>query len=318
MEDLESMRYKIINSMIKTYIEQEKKFFERCFSLINNFFNNMHCLEQNLPYQKSTYDPMKYTRAGKIMEGVDANSLPEIKMKDKYSNNSNKTNNIQRANSCVNNNSSNLGNNNNLINKKFSFEDYKMRKASLDNSNRNINNNNNNVNNFNDYSNNIKEDNNKNDNQNNNPYSYEAYKRRTQSLGNNKRPQINNNSNSNSNSNNNYYNNNLNLVMSSIIGEENTLAKNPFHENISNNRKNPYSSNFNSSNNNPFELNNNNKNSSNEIHNPYSNIFKSSSNNNNNINNMFNSAFGNKGTNQQNDNDNKRYRKPQGPYNFGF
>ena len=305
MEDLASMRYKIINSMVKTFIEQEKKFFERCFSLINNFFNNMYCLEQNLPYQKSSYDPMKYTRAGKIMEGVDANSLPEIKMKDKYSNNDNKTNNIQRANSCLNNISSNIGNNNNLINKKFSFEDYKMRK-SLDNSNRN--NNNNNINNINNYSNSIKEDNNKNDNQNNNPYSYEAYKRRTQSLGNNKRPQINNNNNNN----NNYYNNNLNIVMNSIIGEENTLAKNPFNDNTNNNRKNPYSSNFNNSNNNPFENINN-------IHNPYSNIFNSSSNNNNNnINNMFNSAFGNKGTNQQNNNDNKRYRKPQGPYNFGF
>ena len=312
MEELASMRYKIINSMVKTFIEQEKKFFGTCFSLINNFFNNMHILEENLPYQKSSYDPMKYTRASKIMEGVDANSLPEIKMKDKYSNNNGKSNNIQRANSCINNSSSNLGNyNNQIINKKFSFEDYKMRKASLDNSNKN---NNNNINN---YSNSIKECNtNNNDNQSNNPYSYEAYKKRTQSLGNNRRPQINNNMNNN---NNNYYNNNLNIVMNSIIGDENTKAKNPFNDlnNIDNNRNNPYSSNNNNSANNPFIDNSNNKNSSNDNYNPYSNIFKSSSNNNN-INNMFNSVFGNKGDNQQNNNDNKRFRKPQSPYNFGF
>ena len=312
MEELASMRYKIINSMVKTFIEQEKKFFGTCFSLINNFFNNMHILEKNLPYQKSSYDPMKYTRASKIMEGVDANSLPEIKMKDKYSNNNGKSYNIQRANSCINNPSSNLGNyNNQIINKKFSFEDYKMRKASLDNSNKN---NNNNINN---YSNSIKECNtNNNDNQSNNPYSYEAYKKRTQSLGNNRRPQINNNMNNN---NNNYYNNNLNIVMNSIIGDENTKAKNPFNDlnNIDNNRNNNYFSNNNNSANNPFIDNSNNKNSSNDNYNPYNNIFKSSSNNNN-INNMFNSVFGNKGDNQQNNNDNKRFRKPQSPYNFGF
>ena len=81
MEDLASMRYNIINPMIITFVEQEKKFFGTCFSLINNFYNGMYKLQGQVPYQKSNYDPMKYTRASKIMEGLDTNSLPSIKMK---------------------------------------------------------------------------------------------------------------------------------------------------------------------------------------------------------------------------------------------
>ena len=204
MEDLASMRYNIINPMINTFVEQEKKFFGTCFSLINNFYNSMYKLQAQVPYQKSTYDPMKYTRASKIMEGVDTNSLPAIKMKAKYSYDDYK-NNIQRAYSCATNNIStstfnNFGNNNSqTLNKKFSFEDYKMRKSSVDYANKNNSNNNNmNVNN--------------NENNNNNPYSYEAYRKRTQSLGNSKRPQINNNDNNQDN----YYNKNINIVMNSI------------------------------------------------------------------------------------------------------
>ena len=216
MEDLASNRYKIINTMVKTFIEQERKFFGTCFSLINNFYNNMDALQQPVPYKKSSYDPMKYTRATKIMEGVDTNSLPEIKVKDKYSLN----NNIQRANSSLNNfPSSNIGNNNEIINKKFSFEDYKIRKASLDNANKKNNNSiSNNVinkNNINTISNNFSNNSINENNQKLNPYSYEAYKKRTQSLGNNRNPQIYNSTKSN----NNYYNSNLNLVMNSIIGE---------------------------------------------------------------------------------------------------
>ena len=184
MEDLASMRYKIINTMVSTYIEQERKFFGTCFTLINNFYNDMYKLQQDLPYTPSNYDPMKYTRATKIMEGVDANSLPNIKMKDKYSLNNSK-NNFQRANSCVNNysnNMNNIGKNNPPFNKKFSYEDYKMRKSSIDNSK------NSQTNNITTFSNNFI-NNNEND-KNTNPYSYEAYKKRTQSLGNNKRPQF--------------------------------------------------------------------------------------------------------------------------------
>ncbi len=299
MEDLASNRYKIINTMVKTFIEQERIFFGTCFSLINNFYNNMDSLQQPVPYKKTSYDPIKYTRAAKIMEGVDINSLPDIKMKDKYSFNNNQNNNYKRANSYVNNNfSSNDGNNNEIINKKFSFEDYKMRRASLDNSNKN--------NNINTISNNFSNiNNNLNDNkQKFNPYSYEAYKKRTQSLGNNIKPQINNNNN------NNYYNSNLNLVMNSIIGENNYPANNPFNDLNSNNN---YSSNIN--NNNPFEGATN-KNNLNELNNPYNNIFNKSSNNKsfmNNQNNMFNNAFGKK---EKNKNDNNKFKKD--PYNFGF
>ena len=318
MEDLASMRFKIINAMVKTFIEQERKFFGSCFSLINNFYNNMDALQQPIPYKKTTYDPMKYTRASKIMEGVDANSLPEIKMKEKYSYNY-KNNNIQRANSCLNNTSSNFSNSNNIINKKYTFEDYKMRKSGIDNSNKN-----NNINNINTISNNynFKNNINNNSNENNqkanananndiNPYSYEAYKKRTQSMDNNKKPQI---LNKNSN-NNNYYNNNLNLVMNSIIGEGKISAKNPFNDS---NNNNPFSLN-NNYNNNPYDISQNIKNkqiSSTDSHNPYNNIFNSSSNNNN-SNNLFNySNFGNKGNNQNNDNN--RFKKSRDPYNFGF
>ena len=303
MEELASMRFKVLNPMIKTYIDQERKFFGTCFNLINKFYNNMDSLQQPIPYIKSNYDAMKYTRAAKIMEGVDTKNLPEIKMKDKYSYDNYK-NNLQRANSCVNNNNvsnnfnNNFGNNNKneIINKKFSYEDYKMRKSSIDNS---IRTNNNNINSNNistsisiNNNNNNNDDNKKDENKNNNPYSYEAYKRRTQSLGNNKRPQINNTSNNN----NNYYNNNLNLVMNSILGDENKKASNPFMD-----------INKDSSLNNPYNASNNN---------PYNNIFNSSSNNN--TNNTFNSMLGNKGNNQNNNNDNNRFRRSNDKYNFGF
>ena len=291
MEELASMRYKIINPMIKTLIDQERKFFGTCFNLINKFYNNMDSLQQPVPYNRSNYDAMKYTRAGKIMEGVDTKSLPEIKMKAKYSYDDYK-NRVQRANSLVNNNistniSSNFGNNDNIT-KKFTFQDYQKRKESID---KNINNNN--ITN----SSNI---NNKVEDKSNNPYSYEAYRKRTLSLG-NKRPQINNNINNNNNNNNNYYNNNLNLVMN-IIGEDKTKANNPFSDlgnnhytSSSNNNNNPY---------NPYSVNNNNDLSNN---NPYNNIFNSS--NNNNSNNMFN---------QQNNNDNSKFRRSNDKYNFGL
>ena len=226
MEELAGMRYKIINQMVKTFIEQEKKFFGTCFSLINNFYNGMLILERPLPYQKTTYDPMKYIRANKIMEGVDANSLPQIKMKDKYSLNNFKSSNIQRNNNMLNNN------NNEIINKKYSFEDYKLRKSNMPNNN-NINNNQNKVNNITTINNNIQ-----NDNSNNvNPFSYEAYKRRTQSLDVLKRSSHQNN---NNNGNTNFYQSNLNAVMSSIINKEDMEKLNPFKNNNNDDDSNPY------------------------------------------------------------------------------
>ena len=151
MEDLGGMRYKIINQMVKTFIEQEKKFFEKCYFLVNNFYKGMGIMDQTIPYPKTGYDPMKYIRAKKIMEGVDTNSLPNIKMKDKYSSN------------YTNNNSSNSN-----FNKKYSFEDYKLKKSST------IQNNNSNINNINTINNNI--NNIPNIEKPLNPYSYKAYK----------------------------------------------------------------------------------------------------------------------------------------------
>ena len=306
MEDLAGMRFKIINQMVKTFIQQEKKFFETCYFLINNFYKGMGIMEQGLPYQKSSYDPMKYIRANKIMEGVDVNSLPNIKMKDKYSSNNFK-------------NSSNMpiNNYNENYNKKYSFEDYKLRKSNMQN-NSNINNNQNNINNINTINNN---------NQNNdlkqlNPFSYEAYKKRTQSLDTLKRQHLNNNINNNAN----YYQSNLNLVMNSIIGKENINQINPF-SNLNNNESNPYAikesnniKSYNDFNNNLNKNNNKNNDDSDEIPNPYSSIFNNQNNNNqfnnkNNINPIFNN---NQNNNQQNNNNNNNFRKPQDKYNFGF
>ena len=299
MEELASMRYKIINPMIKILIEQERKFFGTCFNLINKFYSNMDSLQQPVPYNRSNYDPMKYTRASKIMEGVDTKSLPEIKMKEKYSYDDYKKS-VQRANSVANNtnnistNYNYSGNKDNIsISKKFTFEDYQKRKASVDNSIKN-----NNSNNYNNNNNNI---NNKDEDKSNNPYSYEAYRKRTLSLGNNKKPQINNINNSN---NNNYYNNNMNLVMN-IIGEDNAKAKNPFHDMNNNHYSSSNSNNITSFN--PFSVNNN------SSSNPYNQIFNSSNNNNSNI-----GMFGNKGTNQQNNKENNKFRRSNDKYNFGF
>ena len=209
MEDLGGMRYKIINQMVKTFIEQEKKFFEKCYFLVNNFYKGMGIMDQTIPYPKTGYDPMKYIRAKKIMEGVDTNSLPNIKMKDKYSSN------------YTNNNSSNSN-----FNKKYSFEDYKLRKSST------IQNNNNNINNINTISNNNINNNIQNVEKPLNPYSYEAYKKRTQSLDTLKRGHQNNNNifnmNNNSNNNANFYQSNLNLVMNSIINKDSIQQLNPF------------------------------------------------------------------------------------------
>ena len=155
MEGLLNMRYKILNPMIKTYVEEERKFFGKCFALINNYYNKMNILLQPIPYKQPNYDPMKYTRAKKIMEGVDTSSLPEIKMKTKYSyadykNNLQKYKSSEGINQNNNNNSINNNNNNDIINKKFSFEDYrKARNTSVDFGNKNISNNNFNMNNIN-------------------------------------------------------------------------------------------------------------------------------------------------------------------------
>ena len=297
MEELAGMKYTIIKQILKTFIEQEKKFFETCYFLINNFYKGMGVLEQSLPYQRTIYNPMKYIRANKLMEGVDIKSLPDIKMKEKYS-----------------------------INKKYSFEDYKLKKSNTNNINNNLNNNVNIIKNNQNSINNISTINNNNISQNNekplNPYSYEAYKRRTQSLDTLKKPIQNNNINNN-NSNSNFYQSNLNLVMNSIIG--NTKQINPF-ENMSNN--NPYSMKENNFNNNPYSgmnnniINNNNHiNNNDDMENPYSSIFNtknannSNNNNNNNMNSIFNPYSGNY---EQNNNNNNNFKKPQDKYNFGF
>ena len=309
MEDLAGMRYKIINQMLKNFIEQEKKFFETCYFLINNFYKGMGILEQSLPYQKTSYDPMKYIRANKIMEGVDANSLPNIKMKDKYSLNNYK------------NSSSMPINNNENFNKKYSFEDYKLRKSNMQNNSNinNINTNQNNINNINIINNNNQDK----DLKPLNPYSYEAYKKRTQSLDTIKRQHLNNN---NSNNNTNYYQSNLNLVMNSIIGKENITQTNPFGDIKNNKESNPYSNNDNNNNSeiNPYNINNkqnnntNNNNDSDDIPNPYASIFNNQINNQSNNKNIINSFFNeNKGNNQQNNNNNN-FKKPQDKYNFGF
>jgi hypothetical protein len=306
MEDLSGMRFKIINQMVKTFIEQEKKFFETCYFLINNFYKGMGIMDLPSQYQASGYNPMKYIRANKLLEGVDINSLPDIKMKDKYSFNNYK-------------NSSSMPINNSNFNKKYSFEDYKLKKSST------IQNNNSNINNINTINNNI--NNIPNIEKPLNPYSYEAYKKRTQSLDTLKRPHQNNNIN-NMNNNADFYQSNLNLVMNSIINKDCVKQLNPFN-NINNEESNPYLKNNNENNNknvlNPYNTNNNNININNnkkfdsdDDQNPYSNIFNNKNNNNNN-NKIYNPYSGTYDYQQQNNNNNNNNsKKPPDKYNFGF
>ena len=307
MEDLSGMRFKIINQMVKTFIEQEKKFFETCYFLINNFYKGMGVMDLQSQYQASGYNPMKYIRANKLLEGVDINSLPDIKMKDKYSFNNYK-------------NSSSMPINNSNFNKKYSFEDYKLKKSST------IQNNNSNINNINTINNNI--NNIPNIEKPLNPYSYEAYKKRTQSLDTLKRPHQNNNIN-NMNNNVDFYQSNLNLVMNSIINKDCVKQLNPFN-NINNEESNPYLKNNNENNNknvlNPYNTNNNNININNnkkfdsdDDQNPYSSIFNNKNNNNNN-NKIYNPYTGTYDYQQQNNNNNNNNnsKKPPDKYNFGF
>ena len=41
MQELVNMRYKVLNPLITTLIEQEKTFFGTCFSLINDFYGGI-------------------------------------------------------------------------------------------------------------------------------------------------------------------------------------------------------------------------------------------------------------------------------------
>ena len=303
MEELEGMKYKIINQMVKTFIEQEKKFFETCYFLINNFYKGMGIMDQSLPYQTTGYNPMKYIRANKLLEGVDINSLPDIKMKDKYSFNNYK-------------NSTSMPINNTNFNKKYSFEDYKLKKTSTMQNNNNINN----INTINNNINNIQ-----NIEKPLNPYSYDAYKKRTQSLDTLKRPhQINNmNMNMNMNNNANFYQSNLNLVMNSIINKDTAQKLNPFN-NMNKEESNPYSKNDNINNNksvlNPYNTHINNisinkKDDSDDMPNPYATIFN---NQNNNTKKVYNPYTGTYDCQQQNNNNNNNSKKPPDKYNFGF
>ena len=300
MEELGGMKYKIINQMVKTFIEQEKKFFETCYFLINNFYKGMGIMDQSLPYQTTGYNPMKYIRANKLLEGVDINSLPDIKMKDKYSFNNYK-------------NSTSMPISNSNFNKKYSFEDYKLKKASTIQNNNNINN----INTINNNINNIQ-----NIEKPLNPYSYEAYKKRTQSLDTLKRPHQNNNMNMNNNAN--FYQSNLNLVMNSIINKDSAQQLNPFNS-MNNEESNPYSKNDNINNNksvlNPYKSNINNisinkKDDSDDMPNPYASIFNPQNNNNKKVYNPYTGTYNYQ--QQNNNNNNNNSKKPPDKYNFGF
>ena len=300
MEELGGMKYKIINQMVKTFIEQEKKFFETCYFLINNFYKGMGIMDQSLPYQTTGYNPMKYIRANKLLEGVDINSLPDIKMKDKYSFNNYK-------------NSTSMPISNSNFNKKYSFEDYKLKKTSTIQNNNNINN----INTINNNINNIQ-----NIEKPLNPYSYEAYKKRTQSLDTLKRPHQNNNMNMNNNAD--FYQSNLNLVMNSIINKDSAQQLNPFN-NMNKEESNPYSKNDNINNNksvlNPYKSNNNNisinkKDDSDDMPNPYDSIFNPQNNNNKKVYNPYTGTYNYQ--QQNNNNNNNNSKKPPDKYNFGF
>lgn len=272
MQKLIDYRYQIINPLLINLIQQEIQFFGTCYSAINNVGNKISVLQTPISTDiTNKYDPLKYTRGRKLLSGVDTSSLPEVKMKEKYTYEDYKN---YRNIMNLNNNQGGYDTNKNNIEvkeKKYSFADYVSKKSS-GNINNNIgcvgiSSNSDNINN-----NNIEEQ----KKESSNPYSYEAYKKRTQSLGASNRRVNNYNSQRESNNKNvhinpyfaganigsfptkNFSNNNNNMF-------EEPNPKNPFENNEFSSANNPYSNsnpyyNFNNGSNNNQSNNNSNNN----------------------------------------------------------
>jgi hypothetical protein len=258
MQKLLDFRYKLINPLVATLVQEEKKFFDNCqtfFFKFENILVKINSLSNGfVPTNVDNYNPSKHIRANRLLNGLDVKNLTDASPQQKYS-----------------------------------FNDYINKKGGdYGRSNTNVNNNNNNNNNNKgNYNSDVGRSVSSKVNSNVNPYSYEAYKQKTKNVNNN------NNNNSNNNNSNNNYNNN-NIINNPSFGGKTSIANTAkFNESNNNNNINNNSNfNFNFDNNQPvnnydFGFGNEFNDSNNNNNNPYNNInFSNNNNNNNNTNNF--------------------------------
>jgi len=233
MQKLLDFRYKLINPMVATLVQEEKKFVDNCqkfFFKFENILVKINALGNGFIPTTIEYDPRKHIRATKLLNGVNVNNLPEVHSKQKYTFNDylNKKGGNEGGNNYGRSNTSNINNNN-------------------------YNNNNNNVGRSvsSQQANNV------------NPYSYAAYKQKTKNV---QKTDFNNNNNNNNNIINNNSNFNKNSVATanfnmdnSNFNFDNTAPVNNYDFGFNSNdiTNNPYN-NINIQNNNSFANNTNN------------------------------------------------------------
>jgi len=243
MQNLLDFRYKLINPMVATLVQEEKKFFDNCqkfFFKFENILVKINALSNGFIPTKIEYDPRKHIRATRLLNGVNVNNLPEVHSKQKYS-----------FNDYLNKKGGNEGGNNN--------NNGNYGRSNTSNNNNNYYNNNNN---------NVGRSVSSQETNNVNPYSYAAYKQKTKNVQktdfNNNNSKINNNNNNFnlSNSNKNSIANTANFNMdNSNFNFDNTTPVNNYDFGFNSNdiTNNPYN-NINIQNNNSFANNTNNTN----------------------------------------------------------
>ena len=268
MQELLDLKYKILNPLICTFVNEEKKFFDSCSSFFNKFDNasqKLFGLDQGFKKTPINYDATKHVRAAKLLQGVNIGNLPQIKDKHKYSYNDYQKMKTQPANNQkLNQNYNNLGQSGNAnygvavnpYNQNQNQNRSQMRSQSLGPSNKG---NSGNMNyNYNYYL--MNKANTGNDNKKvNNPFSYQAYLKNNQNVNMNQSSFQNNNS-INTNNNNNNNPNNMDLPSGNTaftFANQNLGNSNFGMNNISSIQNNPYQSQFQ----NPYnDINNNNGN----------------------------------------------------------
>ena len=219
MQELLDIKYKMLNPLICTLVNEEKKFFDSCSSFFNKFDNasqKLFGLDKGFQKTPINYDATKYIRAAKLLQGVNIGNLPQIKDKHKYSYNDYQNKNRQQVNNQnFNNISPNIYSNQGIaINLYTQTQGQSQNKTQVrgqsvgpiikGNSGNSGNNNNYNYNYY-----RMNKDNTGNNKKgNNNKFTYDGYIKNQKNS--NIYPNNNNNNNNNNNTNNNNINNNIN------------------------------------------------------------------------------------------------------------
>ena len=84
MQELLDIKYKMLNPLICTLVNEEKKFFDSCSSFFDKFDNasqKLFGLDKGFQKTPINYDATKYIRAAKLLQGVNIGNLPQIKKK---------------------------------------------------------------------------------------------------------------------------------------------------------------------------------------------------------------------------------------------